>query len=392
MLPIMVFLTLLVLPFAVDTSDAASTTQINASSHTSQSVSTTKIADVKSTVQTKSSAKKVATSSVKIGLSQVATTSRYLKSYIAINHKLPAYMVISSTKVTMPQYLELLTRSVLNIKYKNTKPMYLKTVNYPSSNKETIKTSTFTQTYYLQTAKFLNIYMDKYHKVPSSFKTSNGWIQYSSLIYTYSKIIDFNKIEKRLPYSVTVKSWINIIGQRPIYITSDNIINKDEDNARINSIVSQLTAMGLYAKNWGLGPNTHDQILFSSSIPKNALIVDIYGGACAGTLLEMGTKWYLNLKANRKVFSVFWPPATDITGLTFLARAHDDNFTPKYGELNGFPNQYDVNHDGVYEIGLPGREDGLAHPDLYLKKYGYTYMHSSDIAAIARSIYNLAFS
>jgi hypothetical protein len=386
----MVLFTLLVLPLACETSDAATTTQINTISQSNQ---TTTTSNVKATVQPKSTVKKVSASNVKITQSQIATTARYVKNYVATNHKLPNYIVLSSTKVTMPQYLELLTTSVIKINNKDTTPLYLKTVAYPSSNKETITSTSITKSYYLQTAKFLKLYMDKYHKVPSSFKTSSGWIQYSSLVFTYSKIIDFNKIEKRLPNSVTMTSWLKIIGQRPIYITSDYINNKVEDNARINSIVSALTAMGLYAKNWGLGPNTHADIIKpSSGLPKNALIVNIYGGACAGTILEMGTRWYMSYKGDRKVFSVFWPPSTDITGLAFLRRAHDDNFTPKYGESGGFPDVYDVDGNGKYETGLPGREDGLARPDLYLKKYGYKYLHSNDIAAIAKSIYNLAFS
>lgn len=385
----MVLFTILVLPLACETSDAATTTQISTNSQSNQSITTT---NVKTTTQTKSTVKKVSTAKVKIGVNQIATTSRYIKSFVAINHKLPNYVVISSTKVTMPQYLELLTSAVIKIRYHDSTPLYLKTVSSPNSNKETITSATYSQSYYLQVAKSLKTYMDKYHKAPSSFKTPNGWIQCSSLVFTYSKIIDFNKIENRLPYSTTMTNWINIVGQRPIYITSDNIINKDVDNQRINSIVSKLTAMGLYAKNWGLGPNTHVSILSSSSVPKNALIVNIFGGACAGTLYEMGTNWYRSIKGDRKVYTIFWPPALDITGLAFLPRAHDDNFTPLYGKPNGFPNEYDVDKDGVYEIGLPGREDGLAHPDLFLKNYGYKYIRSSDITAIANAIYKLAFS
>ena len=56
---------------------------------------------------------------------------------------------------------------------------------------------------------------------------------------------------------------------------------------RINNIVNALKAMGLYAVNWGLGPNTHYSILNDVAIPNNALIVNIYGGVCAGTILDM---------------------------------------------------------------------------------------------------------
>ena len=45
--------------------------------------------------------------------------------------------------------------------------------------------------------------------------------------------------------------------------------------------------MGLYAVNYGLGANSHYQILKDMTIPQNALVVDIYGGVCAGTIWEM---------------------------------------------------------------------------------------------------------
>ncbi len=149
---------------------------------------------------------------------------------------------------------------------------------------------------------------------------------------------------------------------KPIYITSDNIINSATDNARINSIINGLKLLGLNAYNMGLGPNTHVQVLKSSQVPKNALIVDIYGGADAGTLYEMGLSWYKSLKGTKSVFTVFWPPAKVITGLPFLERAHDDNYDP-------------------------ASFTGLAHPDQYLLNNGYKYLYSGDITNIINAIF-----
>jgi hypothetical protein len=148
---------------------------------------------------------------------------------------------------------------------------------------------------------------------------------------------------------------------RPVYITSDNIINSAKDNARIESIVKGLRSLGIKAFNMGLGPNTHIQVLKSGQVPSNALIVDIYGGACAGTLYEMGTSWYKSLRGTNEVFTVFWPPSKYITGLPFLVRAHDDNFSP-------------------------ASFTGLAHPDKYLIQNGYNYLYSGDISHIVSAI------
>jgi hypothetical protein len=149
---------------------------------------------------------------------------------------------------------------------------------------------------------------------------------------------------------------------RPIYITSDNINNSATDNARINSIINGLRTLGLTAYNMGLGPNKHDTVLTSGKLPSNAVIVDIYGGADAGLIKEMGSAWYKSLKGARTVFSVFWPPSADITGLAFLPRVHDDNYDP-------------------------ASFTGLANPAHYLLENGYNYIHSGSILSIVNAIF-----
>jgi hypothetical protein len=151
-------------------------------------------------------------------------------------------------------------------------------------------------------------------------------------------------------------------GVRPVYITSDNINGQTADNGRINAIVDVLNNMGIPAYNMGLGPNSHMNVLTSSSVNKNALIVNIYGGADAGLINEMGTTWFKNLKATKKVYTLFWPPAEVITGLAFLPRAHDDNYDP-----SSFT--------------------GLAHPDQYLYENGYSYMYSNVLSTIVSNIF-----
>jgi hypothetical protein len=147
---------------------------------------------------------------------------------------------------------------------------------------------------------------------------------------------------------------------RPVYITSDNINSPTTDKARVNSIVKGLKALGINAHALGLGPNTHIDAL-KSNIPKNALVVDIYGGADAGLIYEMATSWYKSLKGSKKVFTVYWPTSKCITGLPYLVRAHDDNYDPSSFK-------------------------GLAHPDQFLKAHGYGYIYSGVITNIVNAI------
>ena len=151
---------------------------------------------------------------------------------------------------------------------------------------------------------------------------------------------------------------------RQVYITSDNIISKTCDTNRINAIIKGLKAKGISAVNCGVDPNKHISVL-KSNIPSNALVVDIYGGACAGTIYEMGKSYYKAWVGTKKVFSVWLPTAKNITGLAWLPRAHDDNFDPASFK-------------------------GLAHPDKYLLKNGYNYIYSGNLNSIIASIYKEA--
>jgi hypothetical protein len=106
-----------------------------------------------------------------------------------------------------------------------------------------------------------------------------------------------------------------------VYITSDNINNTLEDNTRINNIVTALQQLGLFAVNYGLGPNEHYSILQNITIPQNALIVDIYGGFCAGTIWEMNQSYYKYYKGNRTVFSIWIDTPITLDDIQFLPRA-----------------------------------------------------------------------
>jgi hypothetical protein len=369
-----------------DTVSAATTNQSTMGNTVLKNTASTN--SVNSQTKTVVSSTKVKTTPVYISMSQLKVASNSVKNYIYTNRKLPSNIIIANRQVTYPQFLELLTTGVIKIRYGSTSAMPLRTAYSTSNIDDTVKSGSITKNEYLNIAKWVKIYIDKNHRSPSLVKTSKGRISYNSLIFSYSRIISFYSTHNRLPNTVYINSWKNTISARPIYITSDHIIRDESDNARINAIVIGLNAMGLYAVNWGLGPNSHYEVLKSSQVPSNALVIDIYGGACASTLYEMGTKSYKYYKGTRKVFSIFWNTSINITGLDFLRRAPDDNFSP----IGYLPNTKDVDGDGKIEVGLPGREDGLANPDKYLANNGYKYFYSSNINAVISAIFKQAMT
>lgn len=200
--------------------------------------------------------------------------------------------------------------------------------------------------------------LDGYVRTQYFYKINHRLPNYVSYGTRKIVIADFQKILVTQGLKINLGSLVN----RPVYITNDNIKNKTADNARINNMIKALKLVGINAYNMGLGPNTHIKVLQSSQVPKNAVVINIFGGADAGTLNEMGQKWYKNLRGTREVYTIFWPPSKVITGLSFLERAHDDNYSPV-------------------------SFTGLANPDLYLLNNGYSYLYSGDLKTIVNNIF-----
>ncbi|HEX3014203.1 MAG TPA: pseudomurein-binding repeat-containing protein, partial [Methanobacterium sp.] len=233
--------------------------------------------------------------SITFTLAQIQNAASSLKSYIETNKKLPAYVTIGTAQVTVEDMLNLMTTSVLQLNTGNNTSITFKNISSPTNPTGDLVDGAISKAEYLNITQRIKSFIDTGNVAPNYATSSLGNIQYESIVYMYSKILDFYNTTNGLPNYVAVNAWTDTTvttGARPVYITSDNIINTVTDTNRINTIVNALAMMGLTAVNWGLGPNSHYSVLQNSTVPANALIVDIYGGACAGTIYEMGQNYY----------------------------------------------------------------------------------------------------
>jgi len=187
-----------------------------------------------------------------------------------------------------------------------------------------------------------------------------------------------------LPSTATVKSLC-----KPVWITSDRISSAIEsDYNRLNAIVALLRSWGVDANVFGVGPDTQNAVLRASYVQQNALVVDIYGGACAGTIYAMAGSYYQGIKGAREIYSIWTTEAGgwDITNLptkaknsgrNFLPRAHDDTFSPSLPD-------WGYNYYGTWT-------DGLNNPDQFLTSHGFNFLVcGGDIAQMASAIFNEA--
>ena len=329
---------------ATNTTTAKAVTATNTT--TAKTVTATNTAAAKAVVNTTTvkAAAKPAAEVDGLTLAQVQNGLVRAQAFVAANHRLPAYVSYGSEHISIAQFQQILKAEGLSMTSKVVTATKTTTVAAAAKPAAGVDGLTLAQI------------KDGLTRA-QSFTLANGRLP--NYVTYQCKQIPIAEFEQ-----ILTTEGLKIVGNlnRPVYITSDNINNPTVDNARINSIIAGLKALGIKAYNMGLGANTHDTVLTSGNLPTDAVVVDIYGGADAGLIKEMGSAWYKAEKGVRTVFSVFWPPSTDITGLAWLPRAHDDNYDP-----SSFT--------------------GLANPAEYLLDNGYNYIHSGSLLAIINAIF-----
>ena len=186
----------------------SSTLALNA---TKNSSNTSKIQNTTSKTGNAAAGTVTATTSVSISLSSINDAAKRVQAYIEANHRLPAYVTVSTKQITMPQFLYLLTADLIKINSKSTTPVTLKTVNPPNPGVETVKNGSLNSTQYINMAKSVKSFIDTYGRVPSYARSAQGRFGFGTLVYTYSKILNFYGTNKRLPNYVAISPGITTV-------------------------------------------------------------------------------------------------------------------------------------------------------------------------------------
>ncbi|WP_286242096.1 pseudomurein-binding repeat-containing protein [Methanobacterium ferruginis] len=318
-------------------------------------------------------------------INEIAAATTDVQEYIDTNYHLPISVEVAGVTVNVAQYLHLLTTAIVQINNNNKNvEIALQNDLLPGYIEEQLKSGTICKSEYVDFAQRINSYINENKQIPPYGWIGLGKISYPSQIYLFNKILNSYLTCHVLPVSADVKP---LSLYKPVWITSDNINTNAVDMERMNDIVEALRTWGVNAYVYGLGPNTHYSVLQSSSVPQNALVVNLYGGACAGTIYEMGANYYYAIKGSREVYSIWIsPPAWNITnlptktynnGVNFLPKAWDDDFS------NYLPD-WGYNTKGQWLC-------GLNNPDQFLNNRGYNFLITTgSILEMANAIYNEA--
>jgi HAMP domain-containing protein len=360
---IMAFLFLIAIALFFSTGTAFAATNVangNSSQNTSVITNTTKNIAAGSPESTSTI---TTNTQIKFTNAEINNASARIVNFVQIDQRLPNYVTISNSEVTMPEFLQLITANLLNINKTLNTSVILKTVNNPTINStDTVKSGNIQKSEYLNIANSVLTFINANGRAPNCVTTSLNSMNFDNLIYTFSKILNFQMTNQKLPNYVSVQPWTIIIQKnassegnivlRPVYIVSDNINSLQADTARIDDLISTLANLGITAYDMGIGPDTHDSVLSNPNVPSNAVIVEIYGGADAGVIAEKGDTWYKDLLGTRSDFIIYTSGATNITSLAWLPRASDDNYDPVSFTGIADPAQFLLDNGIQYYYGL----------------------------------------
>ncbi|MGV8143943.1 MAG: pseudomurein-binding repeat-containing protein, partial [Methanothermobacter sp.] len=149
-------------------------------------------------------------SSVCFTSAEINKAAYQVKTYTDNHQTLPGYVIIGDTKVTMPQFLKLMAQNVME--NGTIESVTLENFDDPKSpnSSETITNGNLTCTEYTTLARQINTYINKYSITTSSAPTNLGKINFNNLVYTFSKILTYNRTYNRLPNYVSITTWSNI--------------------------------------------------------------------------------------------------------------------------------------------------------------------------------------
>jgi hypothetical protein len=149
-----------------------------------------------------------------------------------------------------------------------------------------------------------------------------------------------------------------------VYLTSDKIKQTVAEDEKFMNDIATIVKQHDHEVTVFLPVDPNSHITGMEAAPQEAFVFNIYGGADAGLIYEMGTDWFVKDRGQRNVMILFRDSAKDIRELDWLERAHDDDYSP-------------------------ASFTGLANPDQYLYEHGYGFDYVTDASAAAVTILNV---
>ena len=151
----------------------------------------------------------VKSSTVTYTVKDIKNAASRVKAYIESKQKLPNYVQMGTRQVSMPEFLRLLTAGLLKVSSGSTGSITLKSVSSPLNPTSGLKNGNIYKTEYLVMAGKIFSYINSYGRSPNYSSSTLGKIQFESIVYQYSRIMNYYGTNNVLPKYVAMKPWQN---------------------------------------------------------------------------------------------------------------------------------------------------------------------------------------
>jgi len=175
-------------------------------------------------------------------LDQIETAAATVQSYVETNHNLPTTISIGTTTVTRAQFLQLLTAAVQNANGNLLTSFIKATYDEPPTPSENITDSTFSNADYIKLAKDVNEFMYANGRGPNYKATTHGNIQYQTLVYMFSQLVNSYNLTDAVPLSITINPWATLSNSNTVFFTLDEIKNASKSVKNYVDTYNQLPA------------------------------------------------------------------------------------------------------------------------------------------------------
>ncbi len=164
-----------------------------------------------------------------------------VKNYTEVTTDIPGYVVVNNKNSSSPSFLKTVSTWTIQLNSGTTTPVTISSVNAPTGPSGSA-TGTLSKSEYLTVATNVKNFIASNGRAPNYASSSLGNIRYESLVYTYSKILDFYRTNDRLPNSVSVVNVVGVSGGVMIDSTPPTVTANPDGGVYTANLVVTLTA------------------------------------------------------------------------------------------------------------------------------------------------------
>ncbi|MPL62989.1 hypothetical protein SDC9_08609 [bioreactor metagenome] len=216
---------------------------------------------------------KILTSTVKFSNKNIMSAATELKKYVEKNGKLPDYITLNGEKISMSEFLYLLSKSIINLNGGSNSDITTKDIKNPSYPNGGSTSGKLYKSNYIDLAKRIVSFVDLNNQAPNYGSSSIGKIQFQTIVYGFAKIVDYYKSNNVMPNYVSFDKKIStnlnklvpnyngkngiIVGGDPNTNSSTNGSNSSSSSGTISlaNIKDAGSRIELFVKNNGVLPN-----------------------------------------------------------------------------------------------------------------------------------------